>query len=629
MTNVEEYLFHQGTNYKAYEFLGVHRTDIGFVFRVWAPGAEKVSLVGDFNGWNENKTPLTRLNAGGIWEIAIDLPENAFYKYAVTSNGKTVFKADPYAVYSENGMQTASIIYDIKGKHLWQDEEWLDFKKSANIFSLPINIYEVNLGSWKKKPDNTYYSYTEIAGLLIPYLKEYSYTHIELMPVMEYPYDGSWGYQVCGYFAATSRFGKPEEFMQFVDMMHQNGIGVILDWVPAHFPKDEHGLYEFDGSFLYEYADPNKQENPSWNTRKFDYGKPEVVSFLVSNALFWLKEYHIDGLRVDAVSSMLYLDYDRRGGAWTPNKYGGNGNLEAVELLKKLNTAVKEYAPGSIMIAEESTAWPLVTKSVKDGGLGFDFKWNMGWMNDMLEYVSANHFFRKDMHKNITFSFHYAFSENFILPISHDEVVHGKKSLLDKMAGDYAEKFAGVRAFLGYMIAHPGKKLLFMGSEFGQFAEWNHEKELDWMLFDFETHRQLSEYTKDLNALYLSLPELWETDFSWEGFSWIVSDDNMQNIVAFRRIGKSADEIIAVVNFAPVKRENYCIGVPYDGTYTEIFSSDNEKYGGGGVHNESPLKARKIPMHGYDFSIEITVPPLAAVYLKNTKKVGVKTDVNK
>ncbi|MBR2973579.1 MAG: 1,4-alpha-glucan branching protein GlgB [Clostridia bacterium] len=629
MTNVEEYLFHQGTNYKAYEFLGVHRTDIGFVFRVWAPGAEKVSLVGDFNGWNENKTPLTRLNAGGIWEIAIDLPENAFYKYAVTSNGKTVFKADPYAVYSENGMQTASIIYDIKGKHLWQDEEWLDFKKSANIFSLPINIYEVNLGSWKKKPDNTYYSYTEIAGLLIPYLKEYSYTHIELMPVMEYPYDVSWGYQVCGYFAATSRFGKPEEFMQFVDMMHQNGIGVILDWVPAHFPKDEHGLYEFDGSFLYEYADPNKQENPSWNTRKFDYGKPEVISFLVSNALFWLKEYHIDGLRVDAVSSMLYLDYDRRGGAWTPNKYGGNGNLEAVEFLKKLNTAVKEYAPGSIMIAEESTAWPLVTKSVKDGGLGFDFKWNMGWMNDMLEYVSANHFFRKDMHKNITFSFHYAFSENFILPISHDEVVHGKKSLLDKMAGDYAEKFAGVRAFLGYMIAHPGKKLLFMGSEFGQFAEWNHEKELDWMLFDFEAHRQLSEYTKDLNALYLSLPELWETDFSWEGFSWIVSDDNMQNIVAFRRIGKSADEIIAVVNFAPVKRENYCIGVPYDGTYTEIFSSDNEKYGGGGVHNESPLKTRKIPMHGYDFSIEITVPPLAAVYLKNTKKVGVKTDVNK
>ncbi|MBQ9097709.1 MAG: 1,4-alpha-glucan branching protein GlgB [Clostridia bacterium] len=629
MTSVEEYLFHQGTNYKAYEFLGVHRIDGGFIFRVWAPNAERVGLVGDFNGWSADATPLTRLNAGGIWEAVLDIPENSFYKYAVTSNGKTIFKADPYAVYSETEDKTASIVYDINGKFLWEDEAWQGFKKGADIFSLPINIYEVNLGSWKKRPDNTYYSYAEIAKLLIPYIKEHSYTHIELMPVMEYPYDGSWGYQICGYFAPSSRFGRPEEFMQFVDLMHQNGIGIILDWVPAHFPKDEHGLYEFDGSCLYEYADPNKQENPSWNTRKFDYGKPEVISFLISNALFWLEKYHIDGLRVDAVSSMLYLDYDRRGGQWTPNKYGGNGNLEAAVFLQKLNIAVKKHVPGAIMIAEESTAWPLVTKPTYDGGLGFDFKWNMGWMNDMLEYVSANHFFRKDMHKNITFSFHYAFSENFILPISHDEVVHGKRSLLDKMAGDYSEKFAGVRAFLGYMMAHPGKKLLFMGSEFGQFTEWNYEKELDWMLFDFEMHRKLSEYTKDLNALYLSLPELWEIDFSWEGFSWIVSDDNMQNIVAFRRTSKSAEEIIAVVNFAPVARENYCIGVPHYGTYTEIFNSDCEKYGGTGISNKKPLKSKNIPMHGYDFSIEISVPPLAAIYLKIIKKDGLKKDADK
>jgi len=615
------YLFHQGTNFKSYDFLGTHALKEGYIFRVWAPNAKKISVVGTFNNWEPDKDKMTKISKQGIWEITINANEGDLYKYCITpKDGRVIYKSDPYCVFSQTENETASIVYDINGKYSWNDDNWFKYKSETNIYKSPVNIYEMNLGSWRKNEDNSFLSYRDIAEMIIPYVKEYGYTHIELMPVMEHPFSGSWGYQVCGYFAATARFGKPEDFMYFIDACHKNGIGVILDWVPAHFPKDAHGLCEFDGQPLYE-SQGDRMEHASWGTRTFDFGRTEIQSFLISNTVFWLDKYHADGLRVDAVSSMLYLDYDKKEGEWTPNEKGGNENFEAVAFLQKLNMNIFKEYPHTLMIAEESTAWPLVTKPVSMGGLGFNFKWNMGWMNDMLEYVSCDPLLRKYMHKNITFSLHYAFSENFILPISHDEVVHGKKSLLDKMPGSYEEKFSGVRVFLGYMMSHPGKKLLFMGSEFGQFKEWDYTSELDFMLLDYEYHKKLSEYTKDLNEFYLREPAFWEIDDSWEGFTWIANDDFTQNIIVFRRIAKSGKEIIVVVNFAPVTRENYRIGVPRAGVYEEVFNSDLQKYGGLGNVNSFQIKSEQIPMHSHPQSISITVPPMAVGYFKYKKSI--------
>ena len=509
---------------EVFEYYGAHiKKDAqgkSVTFRVWAPHAKQVSVVGDFNGWDPQANQLSRVSENGDWEGEV---KNAWvgsmYKYAIeTAAGECILKADPYAFFSQTHMETASIVYDTS-KLKWSDKRWRDFREKQDIYRSAVNIYEMNLGSWKMG-ENGPLSYRETANELVVYLKKGGYTHVELMPVMEHPYDGSWGYQVCGYFAPTARYGNPEDFAYFVNKCHQNGIGVILDWVPAHFPKDAHGLYEFDGQPLYEHEDPRVSEMGDWGTRKFDFSKPQVCEFLISNALFWFEKYHIDGLRVDAVSSMLYLDYGKGDGQWIPNREGGKENLDAIAFFRTLNQEVFRRYPYAMMIAEESTAWPMVTKPADIGGLGFNFKWNMGWMNDMLEYVQTDPIFRKGLHRNITFSFYYAFSENFILPISHDEVVHGKRSLIDKMPGEYDQKFAGVRVFLGYMMAHPGKKLTFMGSEFGQFKEWDYQSSLDWFLLEqYESHRQLLEYTRDLNEFYLKHSPLWEEDFSWKALS--------------------------------------------------------------------------------------------------------------
>lgn len=618
------YLFHQGTNYCSYKFLGSHIIDSeensGVIFRVWAPNAIKIHVVGSFNSWRkQNEHEMKRISSNGIWELFIpDIEIGELYKYLITTHDyKEIFKSDPYAFSSQTMAETASIVYDIDNYN-WNDENWQNYKKTVNIYELPINIYELNLSSWKRKSDNSFLNYKEICKELIPYVKEHSYTHIELMPVMEHPFDGSWGYQIGGYFAATRRYGEPNDLKNLIDECHQHGIGVILDWVPAHFPKDEHALYHFDGKPLYEHEDIKLRENKSWGTIKFDYSKPEVKSFLISNALFWLDVYHVDGLRVDAVSSMLYLDYDKEAGEWTPNIYGGNENLEAICFIRNLNKAVFKHFPNTMMIAEESTSWPMVTKPVYLGGLGFNFKWNMGWMNDMLDYVCTDPFLRKYKQKNITFSFIYAFSENFILPLSHDEVVHGKKSIIDKMPGPYEEKFANVRVLLGYMISHPGKKHNFMGYEIGQFIEWNNDKELEWFLLDYEMHHKLNFFVKDLNDFYLSSPELWEVDFSWSGFKWISNDDFEQNIIAFKRIDKKGNELIIVVNFAPVRRDNYLIGSE-EGIYNEIFNTDHLKYGGLGICNNHKIISCKNPMHGCSSSISLTIPPLAAIFLRKEK----------
>ena len=614
------YLFHNGTNYKAYKFFGNHKINKDkFAFRVWAPNATAVSVVGDFNSW-DNDANKCKLVAPGIWEATVK-GVNIYdcYKYAVTSpTGVVHLKADPYAVHQETRPGTGSKVYELHN-YSWGDEAWQKKKENQNILAQPINIYEVHFGSWKRHDDGNFLTYREMAEQLVPYVKDMGYTHIEMLPIMEYPYDGSWGYHVTGYFAATSRYGLPEDLMYFVDCCHKAGIGVILDWVPAHFPKDAFGLYEFDGTCCYEYSDMKKGEHKEWGTRVFDYAKNEVKSFLISSAEYWIDEFHFDGIRVDAVASMLYLDYCRKDGEWTPNKNGGRENLEAVEFFKQLNSTILSNHPGSMMIAEESTAWPMITMPPDKGGLGFNFKWNMGWMNDMLRYTSMDPLFRKGNHSCITFSFFYAFSENFILPISHDEVVHGKASLLNKMPGEYDMKFDGMRLFLAYMMAHPGKKLLFMGSEFGQFIEWNYKQGLDWLLLDYDKHRQLQGFTRELNNFYSEHSELWEIDYSWEGFQWISSEDNCNSVIAFRRINSKGEEIIAVFNWTPNNFSSYKIGVPEKGTYKVLLDTSLAKYGGDKSRKDNAYKTKAQPIHGYEQNIDLKLHGLSALFLQKVK----------
>ena len=620
-------LFYSGRDCRAFDYMGAHPFvrdgEQGYLFRVYAPEAEKVSVMGEFNDWNRDADYMTR-DEQGIWEKFIpNIPEYAAYKYSVWAKSGDVFdKSDPYGFHFETRPGNATKAYDIDG-YEWGDASWLDWRKKHLPYSNPVNIYECHLGSWKMHEDGNFYSYRQLADELVPYVKEMGYTHIEFMPLTEYPFDGSWGYQVIGYFAATSRYGTPKDLMYLIDKAHQAGLGVIMDWVPAHFPKDGCGLVEFDGSHLYEYADPLKMEHKEWGTRVFDYGKVSTRNLLFSSAMFWIEKFHMDGLRVDAVASMLYLDYNRQG-EWRPNVHGGRENLEAVDFLRLLNEYILTDHPDVMMIAEESTAWPMVTKPGYDGGLGFNFKWNMGWMNDMLCYCSADPFFRKDMHDKITFSFMYAFSENYILPLSHDEVVHGKCSLISKMPPPYENQFGGLRALYGYMAAHPGKKMLFMGGEFAQFSEWAYQRGLDWMLLDYPAHRQMQAYVKALNHFYLATPQLWEQDTDWRGFEWISHEDNRNNIIAFRRVAKDGSDIVVVVNFSPEEQQEYRIGVPITGTYEEIFTSDKTEFGGSGMAN-GKLKTENKPMHGQAQSIVLKIPRFGVLFFKGNARAKRRT----
>ena len=617
ISGFDMHLFREGTQCQAYKMFGAHLTDNGCEFSVYAPNAEYVSVVGDFNDWDIFSHNMNR-DDNGIFSIFIpEAKEWDRYKYRILTKDKyEILKADPYAFYAEHMPDTASKIAKIDD-YIWYDKEWIDKRNNTALYDRPVNIYELHFGSWKRHSDNTYYTYEEYANELIPYIKHMGYTHIELMPIMEYPFDMSWGYQCLGYFCANSRHGSPKQLKYFIDCCHQNDIGVILDWVPAHFPKDSHGLAQFDGSSLYEYSNPKKAHHNEWGTLVFDYGKKEVCSFLLSSAYFWLKEYHADGLRVDAVSSMLYLDYGRRAGEWEPNEKGGRENLEAVHFLRSLSKSLFRDFPNIILAAEESTAWPNVTSPVCDGGLGFNFKWNMGWMNDTLSYVSKEPIFRKYDHHKLTFSMVYAFSENYILPLSHDEVVHGKKSLLDKMPGNYEEKFSNLKIYYAYYMSHPGKKLLFMGGEFGQFIEWRYQNELDWMLLDYESHRKLKEFVRDLNIFYKRHKAFYEQDRDWIGFRWINADADAESILSYiRRDKKGKNDIIVLINFTPVDRYGYRIGVPYSGQYKVLLNSSDEKYSMQGKKIEKVICSETIPWDGLNYSICVDLKGLTALYIK-------------
>ena len=633
LSEFDLYLFHQGTNYHAQEMLGAHFVEQdgkkGIRFTVWAPNANAVSVVGEFNDWNVFIHPMNRIDDGEIWETFVEgLGEGEIYKYAIEPQwgGPRIMKADPYGFYAEKKPQTASRTYDLN-HYEWGDAAWLKRKEEESSYERPMLTYEVHAGSWRRTLEGEYLSYRELADQLISYVKDMNYTHIEFMPLCEHPYDGSWGYQATGYFAVTSRYGTPDDFRYLVDTAHQNGIGIIMDWVPGHFCKDEQGLRHFDGKNLYESDNEMRAENWEWGTTNFDYGRTEVQSFLISNALFWFEEFHIDGLRIDAVANMLYLNYGRKDGEWQPNKYGDTGNLEAMDFLKKLNETIFKYHPHALMIAEESTAWPLISKPVYMGGMGFNYKWNMGWMNDMLSYMSLDPIYRKWNQDKITFSLMYAFSENFVLPLSHDEVVHGKCSLISKMPGDYWQKFAGLRGFFGYWIAHPGKKLLFMGGEFGHFIEWNFDDSMDWHLVEqYPMHTKMLAYSKALNKFYVDNKAFWQVDFDWNGFQWIDCNDNENSIIALvRRAEDRSDFIVCVHNFTPEVRHGYRIGVPTKGTYVEVFNSDEEAYGGSGVLNTGDIVSEDYAFHGREQSIVITVPPLASTFYRLKCQSGAGT----
>ena len=612
-------LFNYGENLRAYEYFGAHKAvrkdKQGVLFRVWAPHALSVSVVGDFNDWNKNSNHMKNRNDDGIWELFIEgIGQLELYKYCIeTPWFEKILKSDPYAFYAEKRPDNASLIYDIEG-YKWHDSEWLDRRAKTDLTKAPVNIYELHAGTWKRNEDGSYCSYTQLADELVPYMQEMHYTHVQLMPIMEHPFGGSWGYQTTGYFAPTSRYGMPKEFMYFVDKLHQANIGLILDWVPSNFPKDSFALAKFDGTALYEDEDPRKGERPSWDTCLFDYSKPQIVSFLISSANFWLEVYHADGIRIGALSSMLYLDYAKQRGEWIPNELGGKENLEAIEFVKKLNTIVHENHKGAIMCVEEVTSWPKLTHSIEDGGLGFDYKWNMGWMNDMLHYMTLDSKWRPFNHDNLTYSFFYAFSEHFLLPLSHDEASGGKGSLLSRMPGGNKNGFADLRAFITYMYAHPGKKLVFMGIESGQKQEWNEETVIDWDIT--EDNEKLHTFFKELNALYIETKPFYERDTIWKGFDWIHHDDFTNSVIAFKRSDEEGNEIIAVCNFRPEKHENYFIGVPRDGVYDEFFNSDDIRYGGTGVSNGHHIVPEPMKIHGCNQGVALTLPPMSVMYLR-------------
>ena len=607
--------FQSGESRRAFAILGCHRAvreeHAGYLFRVWAPNAKAVSVVGDFNFWNLEDLPMTMIGYG-VWEaFSVYAQEGQAYKYAVTAqNGNTVMKMDPYGTQCCALPETSSRVCSLEG-FVWHDAAYRRQVAKTKSLESPLNIYEVHAGSWKRHEDGTHLNFVELGRELAPYCKDMGYTHIELLPIMEHPYEPSWGYQVTGYYAPTHRFGTPQQLMEFVDICHQNGLGVILDWVPAHFPKDLYGLYEFDGTCCYELQDPLMREHAEWGTRIFDYGRGEVASFLISNVIFWLEQYHVDGIRVDAVASMLYLDYNRR--EYHPNRYGGKENLEAIDFLRKLNAAAFEEFPQVLMIAEESTAFPMITKPGFDGGLGFLYKWNMGWMNDMLQYMSMDPLWRKGSHNNLTFTMTYAYSENFILPISHDEVVYGKCSMLNKMPGSYDEKFANLRTFYGFMAAHPGKKLSFMGNEFAQFDEWKYASGLDWQLLGYERHHQMLDFVRTLNHFYLDHPAFWQNDTDWTGFQWLQADDRDNSVVAFRRVDRQGRDILVVCNFCPVLREGYQMGVPKPYWYEPVLTSSDPKFGGDGVM-PTVAKGVKGDWGQFHYTAEFTIPPLSVTY---------------
>jgi 1,4-alpha-glucan branching enzyme len=625
LSNDDLFLFNEGSHYRLYEKLGAHPITMdgveGIYFAVWAPNARQVFVMGEFNGWDKSSHPLRPKGQSGIWEGFIPgVAKGAIYKYYLVSHrrGYRVEKADPFAFYAETPPKTASVTWDLD--YSWGDQAWVERRHTYNALDAPVSIYEVHLGSWRRVPeeDNRHLTYRELAPKLAEYLKQMGFTHVEFLPIMEHPFYGSWGYQVTGYFAPTSRYGTPQDFMYLVDYLHQHDIGVILDWVPSHFPNDEHGLAYFDGTHLYEHGDPKQGIHPDWNSLIFNYSRHEVRSFLLSSGLFWLDKYHVDGLRVDAVASMLYLDYGRKEGEWIPNKYGGRENLEAITFLRRFNEAVYQESPDVQTIAEESTAWPMVSRPTYLGGLGFGLKWDMGWMHDTLEYMAKNPIYRKYHHNNLTFRLVYAFFENFVLPLSHDEVVHGKSSLLGKMPGDDWQKFANLRLLLGYMYAQPGKKLLFMGVELGQWREWVHDESLEWHLLDYPPHSGLKRWVEDLNRFYRGQPALYELDFEQAGFEWIDCNDVEHSVVSLVRKGHSPDDLLIVVcNFTPTTHFNYRIGVPQPGFWREQLSSDAREYGGSGQGSPGRVEAAPIPLHGRPYSLTITIPPLAIVFFQS------------